>query len=103
MVNNAIIWLHRYQALLAEGVSEQEAIVDASCQRLRAVFLTTVTTIVGLVPLLLETSLQARFLQPMVISISFGLAMATLLILFVLPALMSILSRGRNKSIRSDG
>ena len=103
VVNNAIIWLHRYQALLAEGVSEQEAIVDASCQRLRAVFLTTVTTIVGLVPLLLETSLQARFLQPMVISISFGLAMATLLILFVLPALMSILSRGRNKSIRSDG
>jgi Cu/Ag efflux pump CusA len=54
------------------------------------VLLTSLTTIAGLTPLLFETSLQAQFLIPMATSISFGLAFTTLLVLFFIPALLSI-------------
>ena len=67
----------------------RQAIIEAACRRLRAVLLTSLTTIAGLTPLLFETSLQAQFLIPMAISISFGLAFATLLVLLVIPALLS--------------
>ena len=60
--------------------------MDAACLRLRAVLLTSLTTIGGLTPLMFETSLQAQFLIPMAVSISFGLAFATLLVLLALPA-----------------
>ncbi len=67
-----------------------EALVEAACQRLRAVLLTSLTTIAGLSPLLLETSFQAQFLIPMATSIAFGLAFATVLVLLVIPALLSV-------------
>ena len=67
----------------------QEAIVEAACQRLRAVLLTSLTTIAGLLPLLFETSLQAQFLIPMAVSISFGLAFATFLVLLLVPSLLA--------------
>lgn len=66
------------------------AIIDGTRDRLRAVLLTSATTIGGLTPLLLETSYQARFLQPMAVTIVGGLAMATVLVLFVVPALIAI-------------
>ncbi|MBB71091.1 MAG: acriflavin resistance protein [Legionellales bacterium] len=90
VINDSIILLTRYKELKAEGMHPRRAIVEASCQRLRAVLLTSLTTIAGLTPLLFETSLQAQFLIPMAISISFGLAFATLLILVVIPAILSI-------------
>jgi multidrug efflux pump subunit AcrB len=71
-------------------VSIYEALEEAACQRLRAVLLTSLTTIAGLTPLLFETSRQAQFLIPMAVSIAFGLAFATLLILLVIPAMLSI-------------
>jgi len=57
---------------------------------LRAVLLTSLTTIGGLFPLMFEKSLQAQFLLPMAITIVFGLALATLLVLFLVPALIGI-------------
>jgi multidrug efflux pump subunit AcrB len=57
---------------------------------LRAVLLTSLTTIAGLTPLLFEKSLQAQFLIPMATSISFGLAFSTILVLFFVPALLSV-------------
>ena len=69
----------------------QEAIVEAACKRLRAVLLTSMTTIAGLTPILFEDSLQAQFLIPMAISIVFGLALGTLLILFVVPSMVLML------------
>jgi multidrug efflux pump subunit AcrB len=72
------------------GLSGYEALEEAACQRLRAVLLTSLTTIAGLTPLLFETSRQAQFLIPMAVSIAFGLAFATLLILLVIPAMLSI-------------
>ena len=71
----------------------RDAIIEAACQRLRAVLLTSLTTIGGLTPLMFETSLQAQFLIPMAVSISFGLAVATLLVLIVIPALLNIHER----------
>ncbi|MCP1335425.1 efflux RND transporter permease subunit [Futiania mangrovi] len=67
-----------------------EAIVDGSCDRLRAVLLTSLTTIGGLAPLIFETSLQAQFLIPMAITIVFGLAVGTALVLLVVPSLVAI-------------
>ena len=79
----------------------KEALVEASCQRLRAVILTSMTTIAGLSPLLFETSRQAQFLIPMAVSIAFGLAFATVLILLVMPVLLSFYEDfSRDDSVR---
>jgi multidrug efflux pump subunit AcrB len=94
VVNNAIILVSFYQRLLAEGLNVNEALEEASVQRLRAVLVTSLTTIAGLTPLLFETSLQAQFLIPMAVSIAFGLAFATILILLVIPALLSLYEGG---------
>jgi len=90
VVNDSIILVSFYKRLRAEGMELQSALVEAACQRLRAVLLTSLTTIAGLTPLLFETSLQAQFLIPMATSIAFGLGFATLLILFVIPSLLSM-------------
>lgn len=90
VVNNSIILVVFYKQIRADGLDPEQAVVEAACQRLRAVLLTSLTTIAGLTPLLFETSLQAQFLIPMATSIAFGLAFATLLVLFLVPALLMI-------------
>lgn len=90
VVNNSIILVIFYQRIRSSGVPVYKALEEAACQRLRAVLLTSLTTIAGLTPLLFETSRQAQFLIPMAVSIAFGLAFATLLILLVIPATFSI-------------
>ena len=90
VVNDSIILVIFYRGLRQAGMAIKEALVEAACQRLRAVLLTSLTTIAGLTPLLFETSRQAQFLIPMAVSIAFGLAFATLLILLVLPASLSV-------------
>ena len=89
-VNNAIILTIFYKQIREEGTSVQEALVEASCQRLRAMLLTSLTTIGGLLPLLAEQSVQAQFLIPMAAAIAFGLAGATGIVLFLMPALLRI-------------
>ena len=69
---------------------DRSLIADSVCRRFRAILLTTLTTVGGLTPLMFETSTQAQFLIPMAASICFGLAFATLLILFVMPAYLSV-------------
>ena len=88
VVNDSIILVVFFKELRAAGVPTHQAIVDAACSRLRAVLLTSLTTIGGLTPLMFETSRQAQFLIPMAVSISFGLAFATALVLLVIPALL---------------
>ncbi len=68
-----------------------EAVVEAGRRRFRPILLTSVTTVLGLFPLMLETSFQAQFLIPMAISISFGLALATVLTLLLLPCFYLVL------------
>jgi multidrug efflux pump subunit AcrB len=94
VVNDSIILVIFYKQLVEGGeIGGTEAIVEASCQRLRAVLLTSLTTIAGLTPLMFEKSLQAQFLIPMAISISFGLAFATMIVLIMIPALLCIHER----------
>ena len=90
VVNDSIILVMFYQQIRKSGVAVYKALEEAACQRLRAVLLTSLTTIAGLTPLLFETSRQAQFLIPMAVSIAFGLAFATVLILLVIPAMLSV-------------
>lgn len=90
VINDSIVLVTFYRHLRESGVAVRPAIIEAACQRLRAVLLTSLTTIGGLTPLLFETSLQAQFLIPMAVSISFGLGFATLLVLLFVPALLSV-------------
>jgi len=90
VVNDSIILVTFYKHLRAAGMSTEDALVEAACQRLRAVLLTSLTTIAGLTPLLFEQSYQAQFLIPMATSIAFGLAFATVLVLLVIPSLLSM-------------
>ncbi len=66
------------------------AILDAVCDRLRPILLTTLTTVLGLTPLLYETSSQAQFLRPTVITLSYGLGFGMLLVLILVPALLAM-------------
>jgi multidrug efflux pump subunit AcrB len=90
VVNDSIILVTFYKHLRTAGMPIQEALVEAACQRLRAVLLTSLTTIAGLTPLLFEQSYQAQFLIPMATSIAFGLGFATVLVLLVIPSLLSM-------------
>jgi multidrug efflux pump subunit AcrB len=90
VVNDSIILVTFFKQLRESGLGTQQAIIEAASQRLRAVLLTSLTTIGGLTPLLFETSLQAQFLIPMAVSISFGLMFATALVLLVIPAMLSV-------------
>ncbi|WP_305906639.1 efflux RND transporter permease subunit [Methylomarinum sp. Ch1-1] len=89
VINDSIILVNFYQHLIQQGMSTHDALVEASCRRLRAVLLTSLTTIAGLAPLLFETSLQAQFLIPMATAIAFGLIFSTVLVLLVIPVLLS--------------
>jgi predicted RND superfamily exporter protein len=66
------------------------AIVDATCDRLRPVILTTLTTVLGMLPLLFESSRQAQFLKPTVITLVYGLGFGVLLVLLLVPSLLVI-------------
>jgi len=90
LVNDSIVFVSRLQERIDDGDSLEKAATGAARDRLRAVLLTSLTTIGGLTPLLFETSLQAQFLIPMAITIVFGLGLATTLVLFLVPAFIGI-------------
>ncbi|MEC7537589.1 MAG: efflux RND transporter permease subunit, partial [Pseudomonadota bacterium] len=90
VVNDSIILVSTIDERLAGGEERRTAIINGACDRLRAVILTSATTIGGLLPLMFERSLQAQFLIPMALTMIFGLMFTTLLVLFVIPALISI-------------
>ena len=90
VVNDSIILVRTIDERISNGEPTIEAIKNGACDRLRAVILTSATTIGGLTPLLFETSLQARFIIPMAVTIIFGLVVTTLLVLLVAPAIIAI-------------
>jgi multidrug efflux pump subunit AcrB len=90
VVNNAIILVSMYQELRMTGMAVNPALEEAACSRLRAMLLTSATTVVGLGPLIFATSLQAQFLIPMAVSLAFGITFATVLVLIFTPALLSL-------------
>lgn len=89
MVNDGLVLIGKFNNYLQRGMGFDEALVAAGRSRFRAIFLTSLTTIAGLGPLIFEKSRQAQFLIPMAISIAYGIAIATLLTLVILPLLLS--------------
>jgi multidrug efflux pump subunit AcrB len=92
VVNDSILLVQYIRHHVDEGDTVHDSVVKASRERFRAVFLTSMTTAAGLLPLLAETSLQAQVIQPLVISIVFGIFASTLLVLFMVPAAYAILA-----------
>ncbi|WP_372744587.1 efflux RND transporter permease subunit [Lutibacter sp.] len=90
MVNDGLVLIEKFNTYLKQGMKYDEALLQAGISRFRAILLTTLTTVAGLAPLLLEKSRQAQFLKPMAISISYGMAIATVLTLVMLPLLLSV-------------
>jgi len=89
MVNDGLVLIGKFNGNLRRGMTFDEAMYDAGRSRFRAIFLTSITTIAGLAPLMLETSRQAQFLKPMAISIAYGIGFATVLTLLMLPLFLS--------------
>ncbi len=90
VVNDSLVLIDLANRLRREGRATTEAMEQAALQRFRPILLTTVTTVAGMGPMLLERSFQAQFLKPMVVSIAFGLIFATTLTLLVVPAMYLI-------------
>lgn len=91
VVNDSLIMVDLINRERADGVQLDQAIRDSGVRRFRPILLTTATTFLGLTPMILETSLQARFLIPMAISLAFGIVFATAITLILVPNLYRIL------------
>lgn len=92
VINDAIVFLSRYNDLLKQGLHVKEAIVQAGKSRLRPILMTTITTVFGVYPIILEKSIQAQFLIPMAISLVYGVAFGTMFILVFFPVLIHLLN-----------
>ena len=106
VVNDSILLVYFIKEHAQTGLPTPEAGKKASRERFRAVMLTSITTVAGLLPLLSEQSIQAQILIPLATSIVFGLLVSTLLVLFMVPCLYAImgdLSRGDKKGLETKG
>ncbi len=92
IVNDSIVLVNQVNDNIRNGFDFFEAVKDAAISRFRPIILTTLTTVLGLLPLLAETSVQAQFLIPMAVSVAFGLMFASIFVLFLLPSLLIIIN-----------
>ena len=90
VVNDSLVLMTRYNQTKAEGCSVHDALTSAGLGRFRAIFLTTVTTVAGLMPLMNETSEQAQYLIPAAVSLAYGEIFATAITLILVPVLIAI-------------
>ncbi|MGB0720384.1 MAG: efflux RND transporter permease subunit, partial [Bdellovibrionales bacterium] len=91
VVNDSVVLVDYYNKQIEDGETPHDAALNAISRRFRPILLTTLTTALGLLPVLLETSLQAQFLIPMVISLATGILFSTVIILLLIPCLVVIL------------
>jgi multidrug efflux pump subunit AcrB len=98
VVNDNMVLVDRINKLKSRGMSDRCAVVNAAVQRFRPIVLTSATTFFGLFPILLEQSVQAAFLKPMVISLAVGVVAATFVTLCFVPVLFLTIARIRRKS-----
>jgi multidrug efflux pump subunit AcrB len=91
VVNDSLILVDYTNRCLRDGVSLDEAISESTRRRFRAILLTSMTTFMGLVPMMLERSVQAREILPMAVSLAFGILFATVITLLLVPCLYVIL------------
>ena len=95
VVNDNLVLLDRINQMRAQGMEFVAAVVQAGRDRFRPIILTSLTTFIGLVPIMAETSTQARFLIPMVISLAFGVLFATTVTLILVPQLYVLGERAK--------
>ncbi|MFC3034554.1 efflux RND transporter permease subunit [Pseudoalteromonas fenneropenaei] len=85
VVNDSLVMVDFVNQARKEGVPIKQAAVDAGCKRFRAILLTSLTTFIGLMPIIAETSLQAQIVIPMAVSLAFGVLFATVITLILIP------------------
>lgn len=98
MVNDGLVLIGKFNNNLRDGMLFDDALYEAGRARFRAIFLTSLTTVAGLAPLIFEQSRQAQFLIPMAVSIAYGIGFATVLTLIVLPIFLSF-----SNSVKTTG
>ena len=90
LVNDGLVLIEKFNLLLKDGLPYHKAMIEAGRSRFRAIFLTSITTVAGLAPLIFERSFSAQFLIPMAISVAYGIAYAPFMTLFLLPLLLAL-------------
>ncbi|WP_139684173.1 efflux RND transporter permease subunit [Vibrio tasmaniensis] len=93
VINDSLVLITRFNSEYRQGVPLQQALIIAGTSRLRAIFLTTITTVCGLLPLLSETAEQAQYLKPAAVSLVFGELFATAVTLILIPVLLGLFCR----------
>ncbi|TMN86567.1 acriflavin resistance protein [Pseudoalteromonas phenolica] len=105
VVNDSLVMVDFVNKAREEGIALKQAVVEAGCKRFRAILLTSLTTFIGLVPIITETSLQAQIVIPMAVSLAFGVLFATVITLILIPCQYVVLEdikglfRKKNKPI----
>lgn len=97
VVNDSLIMVDLINRVRATGAPLEQVIAESGTRRFRAIMLTTLTTFVGLMPMVMERSFQARFLVPMAISLAFGVLFATVITLLIVPTLYVVLEDIRSR------
>ena len=92
IINDAVVFLSKYNSLLLEGVKVKDAVYQTGMARFRAIVLTTITTSVGLYPIIFEKSFNAQFLKPMAVSLAYGVFVGTAFILVFFPLVILFLN-----------
>lgn len=90
IINDSVVLLDYFNKLEREGGNRLANIIEAVRRRFRPILLTTLTTVLGLLPMIAETSVQAQFLIPMALSLGFGILFASIVILLLVPALLAL-------------
>jgi multidrug efflux pump subunit AcrB len=92
IINDAVVFLSKFNLLMLEGKNVQQSAYEAGLARFRAIVLTTITTTLGLYPIILERSVQAQFLIPMAVSLAYGVLFGTAFILIFFPVIIAVLN-----------
>jgi len=92
VINDAVVFLAKYDTFLLEGMKVEEAVWQAGVARFRPILLTSITTVAGLYPIVLEQSRQAQFLKPMAVSLAYGVMVGTIFILLFFPVYILVLN-----------
>ncbi len=100
IVNDALVFITTFNEKISKGVHHQQAIIETGKARFRPILLTSLTTIAGLAPLIIQKSLQAQFLIPMAISVAYGLLFGTFILLVLVPAFLMITNRIKRSAMQ---
>lgn len=96
VVNDSLVMTDYVNKVRSQGVTIKQAVIEAGCARFRAITLTSITTFVGVLPIMFESSLQAKFVVPMAVALGFSVLFATLLTLVLVPCLYLMLEDIKN-------